>query len=332
MMPARKRRVAATVTVAVSVLLVSGCARTSDPASSGDALSAAPIPIPVVISPVSRSLPDDPYYLTTQQEQTLELAAQRLTDRCIESYGLHDPFPRLSTSTSVGAARIDYRYLRTDLSDARRYGYQLPPSATGSAGLNMKVSLTQAQDLVIFGPGGYAASKQQQNAQLNGQTPVASASSGSYAGKSVPAGGCLQQARNQLLDSPKHPFAGDDPLVAQLDSEAYNAMLADPRVLAAFAAWSACMRQQGFFYANPAKANDDPRWSDTGAPSSLEVATAVADVQCKAKTNTVGTEYAVESEFQRQLIEQHVQQLADVQNLIQQRLQIAARLLAGGTP
>lgn len=100
----------------------------------------------------------------------------------------------------------------------------------------------------------------------------------------------------------------------------------DPRVLAVDRAWSRCMAKRGYTFRNPQQAQQH-HWPS--APTTIEVATAVADVSCKTQTNLPNTWLTVEAAYQRALVGQNLTVLSQLQANFQGLLQRAEAHLAG---
>jgi hypothetical protein len=101
----------------------------------------------------------------------------------------------------------------------------------------------------------------------------------------------------------------------------------DPRVLAVERAWSRCMAQRGYGFGTPQQAQQH-NWPQT--PTIGEVATAVADLSCKAKTNLPNTWLTVEAAYQQALIAQNLAALSQLQANFGALIQRAEALLGGG--
>src|SRR5262249_27537689 len=105
----------------------------------------------------------------------------------------------------------------------------------------------------------------------------------------------------------------------------------DPRMVAVDAAWSTCMKDKGFHYANPVAALTDPQWTPKGSgpttPTTKEVAVATADLACKRSTNLMGVAVAVETAYDQQYIASHRAQLAAYAKHLQARVDHAAQLV-----
>ncbi|ROS25623.1 hypothetical protein EDF22_2838 [Rathayibacter sp. PhB127] len=92
---------------------------------------------------------------------------------------------------------------------------------------------------------------------------------------------------------------------------------ADSRVEAVVAAWSACMASRGFASPDPISALIDPRWqSGLASVGPEQIATATADMDCKAETNLVGIELAVQSAYDQEYIETHRDALDGMADLL----------------
>jgi hypothetical protein len=208
------------------------------------------------------------------------------------------------------------RYGVTDEATARKYGYHLPslvdggpaprPSKGGAAhGLS---AMTPAMMTVLTGerPGGGAAP------DINGQ--------------SVPEGGCRGEATRTLS---KLGSVGQIPLVGRIRADSFTRSVTDPKVTAAFKAWSDCMGAKGYRYDSPRTAGSD---LDTKSPavSPRETAIAAADVACKKSTDVVRIWSAFEIDYQNKQIDQHAQELKDIAADKEQLLKRVGEIVAAG--
>ena len=87
------------------------------------------------------------------------------------------------------------------------------------------------------------------------------------------------------------------------------------------------MAGRGYSYVSPEAANYDPRWRNS--VSAKEIATAEADVACKAKADYAGTYFAVESAYQIRMIDANAQALAAVRDQINTAVRNAAQVASG---
>ena len=63
-------------------------------------------------------------------------------------------------------------------------------------------------------------------------------------------------------------------------------------------------------------------------PSAAEISTAVADVECRTESRYTVTLYAVDSAFQRELVQKHFQELSDLKELQQEAVRRASDIVA----
>lgn len=257
------------------------------------------------------TLPLDAYALTAAEDQLLARAAEAQVRECAVALGLDaaavDPLPfgTAAESASAAAGRHDRRYAVADPEVAAQHGYHPPP--TGDVRGEFYAAHTDAELEVLAG---------------------VTAEGAPAARDDVPDGGCLGVAARAIAVASEASLRAGQELVAAVQSDAWHAALADPRVIDAFAAWSACMARAGYAYAAPMDANDDPRWwtSDTAGPD--EVAAAVADIACKESTGLVPVWSAVEAGHQARFIAAHQGELDAYRALLDQQVS-AAHALAG---
>jgi hypothetical protein len=225
--------------------------------------------------PVARYLP------STADLTNAQHATDVLTARCMQGFGFSWTPPHES---SAGQLEIlnSRRYGVTSLKDAAQYGYELPFATPAHA--SIPAAADQRELLALTG------------SPLDRQGhPVSAAVVG---GKPVPTGGCLGQARQSISGS-SVDFS-KAPVIEQISQQSFAQSLTDSRLTAGFKAWSNCMAARGFHYANPLKSAADPRW--TSPASSLERATAAADIGCAQATGVDTTWHEVETGIQDRLI------------------------------
>lgn len=142
--------------------------------------------------------------------------------------------------------------------------------------------------------------------------------------KAVPPGGCAGEAVRKLREG-RPPY--DTALYGRLVGEAVSATEADRRVVAALSAWSGCMRQAGYRYAAPWDAAEQV-WAESVTP--VEIATATADVRCKASTGLPGIWFAVQRGYEAQLVERHQPALDAVKKAIEADVRRAGEIVRAG--
>lgn len=88
----------------------------------------------------------------------------------------------------------------------------------------------------------------------------------------------------------------------------------DSRYVPILAQWSGCMHDKGFDYPDPRAAFFDDQWTVNRrnglGVTPQEIATAVADMDCKISTNLVGWAVAVQSAYDQVYIDSHPDALA----------------------
>ncbi|WP_437068827.1 hypothetical protein [Streptomyces sp. enrichment culture] len=243
-------------------------------------------------------LPLQDYLLADHELRELDRARVVLIDRCMRGFGFSYPV-RHPTADLGPRSPTERRYGITDASDAAAHGYGLGDRDPARQKPPEKPDLDADAQTVLFGKG-----------------------RSSVKGRPVPEGGCVTQADRSLgAGAP----AGTDPgLAQQLSFQSFDLSRADSRVRRATRAWSACMAGHGYDYADPLAPLGDPALS--GATSPRAVATATTDIRCKKATNLVGIWFAVESAYQRRLIDDHHDRLTGLKQANTARLRTAARL------
>lgn len=249
------------------------------------------------------SLPIDDFRPDAASENLVLSAEHALTGACMERFGMSLNVP----VWSVPDQHHDYDRLFGVLSmdEAEAFGYHLPGESPAASGLGSARPNANPEEVKP----GYIEVFMGDADELNGIT--------------IPDGGCIGEARTTL---------GDDGELRALIEEAINHGLAqsdlDPRVGAAFAAWSACMANAGYQYGRPADPINDPRWNtETATATPAEIGVAVADVQCKIETDLTGLRVAVAAAWQQEFIKEHAAELrAAVAAFEQQRRAAEAAL------
>jgi hypothetical protein len=144
-----------------------------------------------------------------------------------------------------------------------------------------------------------------------------------YRGRPIPERGCVGEAERALGAG---AALGTATVVRDVDFQSVELARNDPRVVAAFSQWSACMRQKGHDYRDPWGPPNDRRFTGPRAtPQEIEVAT--ADVACKQRTGVVRTWFAADAAHQRSLIERQRDALERAREVKQAQLEKAAAVL-----
>jgi hypothetical protein len=254
-------------------------------------------------------LPLDAYAPNPDQQRTLATAYQRLIHECGSRFGFDVPVA-VAPSDVANLTEHDRLYGILRIEDATRFGYRVPTGAaplapSGKSGSGWNPS---DDEFVVVRGVDRNTGKPKTGTLIHGQ-PVA-------------AGGCAGQASRSLAygtrGSPPPDLAK---VYERLSVEAHRSAERDSRVRAGFASWSACMARAGYRYGSPWEPND-ARWGQAVTPQ--EIATATADVRCRQDTRLVDTWVAVESAYQRRLIAEHRDELAQARRNLDVRLRNAA--------
>ncbi|WP_053207812.1 hypothetical protein [Jiangella muralis] len=250
------------------------------------------------------TLPLDAYALTAAEGRVLGSAAEARVRECAAGLGLDDaaiePLPFAADVAAV-AARHDRRYAVADPEVAAEHGYHPPPSTDVRREFHEAHTDAELEVLVGVTSDGAATTRDD-----------------------IPEGGCLGAASQAASVASESSLRAGQDLVSAVQADAWHAALADPRVLDAFAAWSACMAGAGYHYAAPMDANDDPRWWTSDAAGADELATAVADVACKSSTGLIPVWSAVEAGYQSQFIAASQAELDAYRALLDQQVSAAS--------
>jgi hypothetical protein len=270
--------------------------------------------VPPASSAEAIPLPLDSYeQVSVQEQEALAAAGDQLTQRCMAAAGFSYPVAAQPGAGGANVAAIeDGGYGVASLAQAETYGYT-PAGAGGPLGSLVALpGFLKEQNQ--HGPAWTSA--------LLGFVPGAKAGAPQHEG-------CLQAADTALYGS-LNSNPDPDP-VPGIAIQSAQWTQSDPRILVAEHAWSACMSRSGFGYKTPAQAQGRS-WPATPTPE--EIATAVADVRCKAQANLVNTWLTVEAAYQQVLISQNLGSLSRLQSSVGALLSRAELLLqlpgAGG--
>ncbi len=303
-------RVNQAVALGIVGLALAGCGSSAGaaPAQSAQPTSAAnasaPNDAPLI------TLPLDVYESSAVENHNATLAYQLLIAKCMQGHGYHlaDVQPPATDAWKVDQQS---RFGLNSLQDARVYGFT-PDAVRRAASANVvaEPTLSAAEMAVLGGP--------------------------TTTGPS----GCTGEAWKQLGNvQPDGSSVLGQGLAYTLERTALSHSLADPRVVAADSAWSTCMAKQGYDYKDPSAASADPRWKPASAisdaqaapmPSAQEINAAVADVTCNRQVHYIDIMTSVNTEYQKQLLNQNFAALQAEKVRNDAVLTKAATVLANG--
>ncbi|MBB5888949.1 hypothetical protein [Kutzneria kofuensis] len=282
---------------------------------SGEPAAQQPVPLLGPISTVTRvdqlDRPIDRFEVTYPQVAKLLAATDAATAWCMKGFGLAAP-PSDPDALSDSVRQLRMRseiYGFYDPADVSAKGYDAVVGVDPGSG---DAGLPEIAQSVLNGR------------DKSGQPVLA------HNGKAVPPGGCRKLAQDAVGGRPPFPGSASD-----LPDSGPRIPLTDPRLVDVNSRWSSCMKTKGFVYATPADAYIDPKWrprSPSAQPthSPDEIATAVADMDCKQATNLMGVVLAVETAYDRQYIASHTAQLTQYRNQIDAQVARADRIIAAG--
>ncbi|MFF0160253.1 hypothetical protein ACFYRY_22360 [Streptomyces sp. NPDC005263] len=321
----RTRRFTAPLTVLCAAVALSGIAGCgSSDSGSGDegkpaAAAGAPdvSSIPKLVSVTDKSLPIEAYLLSPEESKQILQAELVLRERCMSRFGIPYQAPQ-QAALFQPKSLTQLRYGPTDADAVAGHGYK-PAGSEKAVGKPKPQELAPAAAMVLNGTN-----------NPNVKPGSAQAKGGQdYNGQKVPVGGCIGEAKTKLgYSADQEPSKdGAPPIADKVNTDSWAKSYEDARVKAVFGKWSACMKEKGYTYADPMKANDDPQWQETSLATAKEKQVASADVACKAKYNVIGTWYAVDAAYQEQMIEQNAQALAEVKKAKEKQLKLMAEVL-----
>jgi hypothetical protein len=267
--------------------------------------AAAPATEPTLPDPIPRvdmktfMLPLDAYVLTQDQVQTRGRARITLMLGCLRRFGFDVPPP--GRVDPIPGGTNERRYLLVYEARARTYGYRWPE--VDDRQRPPEPDMPPAAQAVLSGEG-----------------------SSMVGGAEVPPGGCIGESYRAM--GMKAEASSEDTVAQRLFGEDYQRMLADSRVKAADAAWSACMARSGYAYAEPGNALSDPAFAGPKL-TRAEVQTATADVRCKNETRLPDIMAAVETAYQKRSMQRHEPELRALRTQLDDQLRKAAEVLAG---
>ncbi|MEU5031358.1 hypothetical protein [Streptomyces milbemycinicus] len=238
------------------------------------------------------ALPLDSYRLSTEESRQFGKAQRLLAQRCMIRLGFTDfpadpkpPHSYASSLLTIVGASTSLGPL--DLDQVKRWGYGWEPKRrkalepTGRA-------MTDAEYAALY---------------------AMSSSETKPSGRKPPKQGCSGQANRQLLkgiEGARRMWTYPAERAAALQ----KAVKMDQGVRRAFATWATCVVDKGGKrFADPMAAYSDKGWrrgKDGNTPHTRrEVATAVADVECKRENNTLGVWWAALAKRQRSDIQRN---------------------------
>ncbi|MDF9814930.1 hypothetical protein [Streptomyces sp. SPB162] len=324
-MPRLRAAVTAVVAPACLVLLLSGCGGGSGGSGASDDKAAEPdvATTPVLLDSSGLTFPMDAYLVPAAQRQELQRAQNVLVDQCMRRYGFRYTTPKSPDSAATTTDVYGENGRRYGLSSpalAARYGYGSPPQQTPARA--PRPATGSNESLVLDGPPDLDPSSLPGNLEEAEKARTSGKNTRAVNGVKIPVAGCSGEAGLRLY-SPD-AAAVDITFSQNLNAEANERSRQDSRVVEAIRKWSACMAQHGYHVASPMDVPSTLQLVDLSG--SQAVTTATADVACKRQVNLVGVWYAVESAYQKGLIEKNAEVLKNFKDQQQARMRLADSL------
>ncbi|MGW5274433.1 hypothetical protein ACWEQP_18000 [Streptomyces sp. NPDC004044] len=326
------RLLAATCLVSAAALTLSGCAgeeTAADAAGKEPAIGS----IEKLSTTEGLEFPVAAYAVTSDQQFQLKKAQNRLIEQCMKRFGFDYVLPAPTPpSRDDSSSRV---FGLADAEDAAQFGYASPDRATDPAPAKRQAqaAVSRTGQTVLNGvdPVAEAAAKAKGKAAARTDQPMsqteAEKAPGSgiiVNGEEVPVGGCGRESALKLYAP--NPGSIDILFVFNLGGEAESRALEDSRVRKATTKWSQCMADSGFTTSSPDNVHSDLGLEQGELSSPEAITIAKADVACKTQVNYIGIRYAVQSAYEKLLVEEQAETLALFKQQTQDRLRLAAQL------
>lgn len=260
------------------VLLASAC-------SGEDEVTKVPMSTASVTSESQIHMPLSDYLTNENDEATIQRAVGREQVRCAARYGVTaQPF-RVDMDSIRISSGTSRRFGLVSLEEAKQYGYGYPKTS-GEDDRKDPTAEDLLADEAISGSDAKGNPSKLRDSQGNG----------------LPEGGCGAEGWREIRGEVAPGF---DDLPRQLLEEARTLTEADANFQAVEADWSACMAKRGHEFKHRYEAGD----SASGKGAEYERQMAVMDMECALETNYVGRAVAIDSGYQKALIDKNEAQL-----------------------
>jgi hypothetical protein len=315
--------------LACVLLLVTACSGSSHGPSGTGSVHASLTPPSLTGTPtrppadgVEVQLPLDSYANSSSQDgQVLSQATDLLVQRCMQRLGFTYTVAGNSGAGSgaasggpggqAGPSALPERvepYGPTDPATARTNGYSNGANIASRIAHGQSMGIPTVTQLIAEHGSAWVIA-------LYGAIPPASPPPGKPQGCEGATDGLYNAAYGSI----------DRNIVGELIEKADQTTSADSRVQRVEQTWSKCMATRGYQYSTPMQPPQQ-RWP--AIASKAEIATALADVACKQRTNLPGVWLAVERGYQQQLVEQNAAVLQQFENDYRSLLRASQDLIA----
>ncbi len=249
--------------------------------------------------------------MVTKDDHRLFIRAQReAIRRCLARFGVEASEQGPIDEASLGGAAAERPIGITDARTVARWGYHRDPAS-------VEPGTRKGDDR------GYDPTTRELELRQGVDAAGHSVEATDSSGNALPEGGCDAESWRLVAGGPDWDMLRGESLFSQAAERAE----ADPRLAAAWRAWSRCMAEAGYEYDTPWEANDDPRWWSAPKPSREELATATQDMVCRDSTELQATWMALLNARQRDVIDQEGASLAEWATRLERNRAAAKELL-----
>ncbi|MGN6253342.1 MAG: hypothetical protein ACTHNS_16170 [Marmoricola sp.] len=289
----------------VAALLLSGCT------ASAESHSEPAIAVRTITSTGQIDLPLARFGTTASDQQAMFDAANVEQRRCGQQFGVDYTQRATSQLTEIQNDTVR-RYGIVNADEVAKYGYDLPPTP-GQGGDDKNAA-------GAWNPGPREAEVMEGHTASGSPSQIKAAD-----GTSLPFGGCGTQGFREVWGGKRGPQ--NDTLIGQYLGDAWAETMADSRARAVAAKWATCMAGHGYHF----KHRWDAGNSVATASSAVKLAMAKLDLSCALEVNYIGVWYAVDSAYQRRLIDQHEGELNAAMTQYHRMMERVRRILQGGS-
>lgn len=240
------------------------------------------------------SLPIAGYSFTESEAALLRDAENLTTEKCMARYGIEYS----AGSVSDQDPPADRRYGLSSFSEAKKYGYRMPPTPSFE-----EESVSGEVEALLYG----------------------TSASGKFRGQDVPVNGCAGEGVEKLR-AKGQPQRGAQ-AAGMIAKESFIESMESVPVREAMRVWSICMGNKGYRYESPLEAMADQRFLGDEV-SAVEKRTARADLECKDESRLPEVWFVSEREVQRRMIKDNSELLDELQETHDLRLRLARKVLS----
>ncbi|MFD5029776.1 hypothetical protein ACFWM0_05010 [Streptomyces sp. NPDC058405] len=256
--------------------------------------------VPTRTNDYTFALPIAEFSYSRSDLHIIRTAQNQFTQDCMERYGITYEIPDVAD----GNGMADRRYGLSSLTEATKYGYDLPIYDEP----RMAKDLSDEASLILHGT--------EQKNSAGGKRRVN--------GLTVTPTGCIGEAQSRVSAYSTDPLGAE---VAQnIATSSFQESLKSSKVQQAIAAWSSCMKKHGYDFKSPLDATGNTDFykpSPSPSESKKEIKTATSDVTCKNNSGLLNIWFSVESSIQKHKIAANRPVLMKLKNI---HTSVAARV------